>query len=567
MSSTTATTADAATATCSTANNTTTSSEAFQTLIQKWSTVAHLEKVSGLLNYDQMVHMPHAAGPERGAQMAALAAILHEKSTDPALLPLLEQAKQDLIRREEDTAADDDDNKDANKDALRLLELEYKEFVQNARVSTELASQKAALKAAAHAAWAQAREQADFAVFEPYLQQCFDLVQQEALAKLGDNPEQVAPYTHLLDQYEMGMAPERLNAVFDEIETALVPLIAKIAASSSSPSREPLQVPIRMETQKELSRQIVTQLGYKVECGRMDVSVHPFTMSLSPHDVRITSRYKVDDDWHNGLAANIHESGHAMYEQNLPTTKSTAFGGKGKGDGTAQLSIDTALSLGMHESQSLFWERHVGLSRPFWEWATPLVKQAVEQQSKTENSDNPTLFEFTPEQVYRAVNAVRPQCLIRVEADELAYPLHVILRYRLERDVLQGTLAVADIPQRWNAQMKELLGIDSIPSNAVGCLQDIHWSMMAIGYFPTYLVGSATAAQLAHYCRRDLPHFHDLVAQGNFAPIREWLTHKVHRHGKRYKSLDALLQGELGEPLNPQYFIEYLTNKYTELYP
>lgn len=226
-----------------------------------------------------------------------------------------------------------------------------------------------------------------------------------------------------------------------------------------------------------------------------------------------------------------------MYEQSL---------------GRSALSIDQALSMGMHESQSLFWERHIGLSLPFWKWAIALLKEHLPE------------VDATPEQVYEAINAVS-QTLIRVDADELTYPLHVILRYHIERDVVEGRLDVSDIPERWKKDMKELLQID-VPDDTKGCLQDVHWCQMAIGYFPTYLLGSATAAQLAHFCKQDLPNFDELVSTGTFAPIKAWLTDKVHRHGRRYKSLDDLLEAQVGEKLNPKYFIDYLTDKYTTMY-
>ena len=208
--------------------------------------------------------------------------------------------------------------------------------------------------------------------------------------------------------------------------------------------------------------------------------------------------------------------------------------------------------MGTHESQSLFWERHVGLSKSFWEFATPFLQKEF---------DN---FDYTPEQVYEAVNAVSPS-LIRVEADELTYPLHVILRYKLERDVIEGNLDVSDIPRVWKEEMKSLLDVD-VPSDAKGCLQDVHWSAGAFGYFPTYLIGAATSAQLEHYCREAFPDMDERMERGDFQEMKEWLTDKVHRHGKRYSSLDAMLEDQLGEKLNPKYFIDYLTTKYTDLY-
>lgn len=229
-----------------------------------------------------------------------------------------------------------------------------------------------------------------------------------------------------------------------------------------------------------------------------------------------------------------------MYEQNV---------------GKSNTEVDSFLSMSTHESQSLFWERHIGLSKSFWKWANPLLKKHLALAGQQD---------WTPEQVYGAVNTVSPG-LIRVEADELTYPLHVILRYQLEKQILQGELDLAELPERWNTGMKELLNVD-VPSDAEGCLQDVHWSGLAIGYFPTYLLGAATAAQLAHYCEKDVEDFEGLIERGDFAPIKAWLTDKIHRHGRRYDSLDSLLTDQVGEPLNPAYLIDYLTKKYTELY-
>lgn len=233
---------------------------------------------------------------------------------------------------------------------------------------------------------------------------------------------------------------------------------------------------------------------------------------------------------------------HFRYEQNL---------------GPSELSLDSALSMGVHESQSLFWERHIGKSKSFYEWARPILVQAFHSDGNK--------FEYSAEELYAAVNAVDFNNLIRVEADELTYPLHVILRYNIERDVVEGKLDVADIPARWNADMKTLLGVD-VPDDSKGCLQDIHWSCLAIGYFPTYLLGSMMAAQLAHYCKKDMPDMDDKIKAGEFDEIRKWLTRRVHVHGKRYKSLDDLLLAEVGEKLNAQYFLDYLDEKYRTLY-
>ena len=301
---------------------------------------------------------------------------------------------------------------------------------------------------------------------------------------------------------------------------------------------------LRSPPDRRLNLEVVKALGFP-EGRRVDVSVHPFTTSFGPSDVRITSRFRTDE-WYQGLAGSVHECGHALYESQLRDSG---------------LPIDSALSMGVHESQSLFWERHVGLIRPFWSWCGPKVRDALSLAAGDE-------------ELYGAVNSVS-RGLIRVEADELTYPMHVILRYRLEAKLLRGELQVSDLPSEWRRGMEELLGVagDSY-GDSEGCLQDVHWSGLAVGYFPTYLLGAMMAAQLDHYLRKDDAFaaaqdgrsVDELIAAGDFAPFKEWLKEKVHDHGKLHGSMDELLTHSFGEPLNPEYFISYLTDKYTALY-
>jgi carboxypeptidase Taq len=476
-----------------------------------------------------MVFMPSGAAGERGKQSAALATVIHEKSTDPKLGVLLQAAH--------------DESKSATTPwtlhQIRNLQLAQKEYLQNTCIPTELAARKAKLSSEAYATWAKAREQDDFSVFADVLGRCIDTALEVAHCHRQADPSQAGSsiYATMLDKFETGMDPARIDAIFAEIKAALVPLIDRVLGpDSQAPSKEPLQgEKITLEAKKELCEQLVKAIGFDTDRGRIDVSVHPFTSSMNPLDVRITSRFR-SDEWHNGLAGSLHEGGHAIYEQNLAT---------------AGEPINEALSMGLHESQSLFWERHVALSRAFWKYATPLVNEKFG-------------MDYSAEDYYGAVNAAS-KSFIRVEADELTYPLHVILRYEIERDFIGGDLKAADIPARWNKDFNESFGLD-VPSDAKGCLQDIHWSMMAYGYFPTYLLGAATSAQLEHYCRLDIPDFDEKVAKGEFAEIKAWLTEKVHKHGKFYKSVDDHLDAQLGEKLDPKYYIKYLTDKYTELY-
>ena len=502
-------------------------SSSYKDLLSRLKAVTQLKRVSSVLSYDQQVFMPHAdeASAARGAQMAALAGVIHEKATDKVIRSLLDSADADLAKFDGDIT-----------DEKRILELTREDYEKNERIPAELETRKAELGARAHSTWVKARTANDFSMFESTLEECFDTAKEVADAQRGENKD-VPLYTQMLDDYERGMPAERIDEIFGKIEDALVPLLSKVLESRDKPSTEALKGSFPIDAQEDLSKKIVTELGFDEDHGRIDVSVHPFTMSMSPSDVRITSRFR-EDEWYQGLAGSVHEGGHAIYEQNLANSG---------------LDIDNYLSMGCHESQSLFWERHVGLSLPFWKWATPKLKEAFGED-----------FDYTAEEVYGAVNGVVPG-LIRVEADELCYPLHVILRYRLEREVVEGTTSVSQIPEKWNNMMKDMIGVE-VPDDAQGCLQDVHWSALAIGYFPTYLLGSATAAQLAHYCKQDIEQFDSKVEAGEFKEIKAWLTEKVHRHGRRYPSLDALLEDQLGEPLNPKYFIDYLTTKYEDLY-
>mmetsp|Transcript_11453 Transcript_11453/g.17490 ORF Transcript_11453/g.17490 Transcript_11453/m.17490 type:complete len:580 (+) Transcript_11453:78-1817(+) len=514
-------------------------SKSYNDLLVRLREITHLNHASAVLNYDRQVFMPQSDRPQssRGKQLAVLATIAHQKSTDPIIGKLIEEATADL----NELLKTSSDNNEELLTAKRILELEKDAYTKSTCIPDELAARKASLEASANHEWVKARQSNDFASFAPALKDCFDTAKEMASLQRGDETEDVSLYSQMLDQFEMGMASSRIDELFDQVQSALVPFIAKIRASEDAPSLEALSGKFDIDAQKNACQKIVTAIGFDEGHGRIDVSVHPFTMSLSGADVRITSRFS-DDEWYQGLMGTIHEGGHAMYEQNL---------------GDSELSLDSALSMGVHESQSLFWERHIGKSKAFYEWAQPILVEAF-------NTDD-NKFEYSAEELYAAVNAVDFNNLIRVEADELTYPLHVILRYNIERDVVAGKLDVNDIPARWNADMKSLLDID-VPDDTKGCLQDIHWSCLAIGYFPTYLLGSMMAAQLAHYCKVAIPDMDDKIKAGEFDEIRSWLTKRVHTHGKRYKSLDDLLLAEVGEELNPQYFLDYLKGKYVPLY-
>lgn len=413
-----------------------TAASPYKDLVERLDSITQLGRASAVLGYDQLVFMPSQASTERGKQMAALATVIHEKRTDPKILDLLEAASAlpDVVN---------------DKDAQRLIEIERKAFIENQRIPTGLAAKAASLQASAYSDWVSAKEKDDFSLFVPTLKECFDTAIALADAKRGnDKKGTVTLYDQMLDEFEVGMPQSRIDDIFAQVQDKLVPLIARVLGPDATPpSAKALEGTFDVTKQQELSEKLVRAIGFDSNKGRIDVSVHPFTSSMSSVDVRITSRFR-DDEWYQGLAGTLHEGGHAIYEQNI---------------NPSALSIDSALSMGTHESQSLFWERHIGLSKPFWKFAMPYLKEAFPDQ----------FADVTDEEVYGSVNSVS-QSLIRVEADELTYPLHVVLRYNIEKEVIAGRLDVADISDRWNQDMKKLLNVD-VPSDAKGALQDVHW--------------------------------------------------------------------------------------------
>lgn len=518
--------------TISTLVDETRSTTAYNELVEYLQGITHLSRASAVLGYDQMVFMPQtdAASKARGQQSAALAEVIHEKSIDPKLGQLLARSASPPLT--------------LDKEQTRVVALAKKAYEKKINIPTSLASKSASLSAESYQTWTNARAASDFSLFQDVLGQGIDVAKKVASVTqtAEDKAVDKSLYATMLDEYEVGMDPVRIDDIFADIKDALVPLIAKVMGPDATAlDTSLLQGKFDVPSQEALSKEIVRAMGFDDMNGRIDVSVHPFSAGISKHDVRITSRFSTDE-WYQGLAGSIHEAGHAMYEQNV---------------GDSGLPIDDPLSMGMHESQSLFWERHVGLSKAFWEYATPLVKKHL-------NIDTTDSKLSSSKDFYAAVNAAH-RSLIRVEADELTYPLHVILRYTIERDFINDRLNVKDIPVRWNKGIKELLDVD-VPNDAQGCLQDVHWSMLAYGYFPTYLIGAATAAQWAHYCQIDIPNFDQQVASGQFTEIKAWMTENVHKHGSRYASLDEHLKAQVGEPLNPKYFIDYLTKKYSDLY-
>jgi len=497
----------------------------YAALCERLREVNALNGVSGLLGWDEQTMMPDGAADLRAKQQAALAGVVYEKETAPELGQLLARLQ---------AAALSDPWQAANvRDAAR-------NYKRKTALSKDLAQREARLSSEGYQAWAKARKSSDFAAFAPVLRQWVDLTKE----KMAAIDASKAPYDVALDAFERGMTSNRLDEIFKVVRDGLVPLLADVRTRGTPPDDSWLKGDFDVDKQAALCKEIAVEMGFNLTHGRLDVSIHPFTGGAGPTDVRMTTRFKANDLM-EGLTGAIHETGHALYEQARPA---------GENDG---MPVSEALSMGVHESQSLLWERCVALSRPFAAYLLPKLQAAF--------PDAPGLQGKTADDLYRAMNAVSLRSLIRVEADELNYPLHIILRYELESSLLRSDISVEDLPRLWNARMQEYLGVT--PDNdAQGVLQDVHWSAGAIGYFPTYSLGAMMAVQLFDAAKKAMPNLEDDIAAGRFAPLREWLRVAIHSKGSLHPTLDELLISATGEPLRPEVFLAFLKRKYGEIY-
>lgn len=411
-----------------------------------------------------------------------------------------------------------------------------KEFDRNKLIPAETYQQFVVLTSQAETIWEEAREKNDFSMFQPYLEKIVDF-QLKFIEFWGNDGKN--KYNTLLDLYEPGMTVEQLDAIFATLREKTVDLVAAIAQSPNKPDTSALTKHFPIADQDAFSRFVLKKIGYDFQAGRMDRSVHPFCTSFNPGDVRITTRFD-ENDFNNALFSCIHEAGHAMYEQNInPELLFTPLC-----DGT---------SMGIHESQSRYWENMVGRSLPFWKGMYSELLSAFPAQFEGVSLDS----------FYRAINEVTPS-FIRTESDEVTYNLHVMIRYEIEKGLINGTLKVADLPTIWNEKMEEYLGVVP-PTDTLGVLQDVHWAGGSFGYFPTYSLGNVYAAQFAHVMQQEIKDYEELIESGDFAPIREWLKEKIHQHGKM-KSPRELVEAITGEGTNANYLVDYLVKKYSDIY-
>ncbi|QKE71913.1 carboxypeptidase M32 [Arthrobacter citreus] len=384
-------------------------------------------------------------------------------------------------------------------------------------------------------AWEDAKNEGNFSKFQPFLEKIVAMKKQ-FIEYWGYKDKK---YDTLLNLYEPGMTTQKLDEVFGEVRESLVPLVAKISKSSVRLQREELSQPISIDIQKEVSEDVLVKLGYNFDSGRLDETVHPFQITLNPGDVRVTTKY-IEDNFMSALFGTIHECGHALYEQNL---SSNLIG----------TPLCEGASMGIHESQSLFFENMIGRSKEFWE--TQYEKLIAKTGDYFKN--------LSVEDFYNAINHSEPS-LIRIEADECTYPLHIMVRYEIEKELFDGELQVKDLPKVWNEKMEEYLGIT--PANdREGVLQDVHWAGGDFGYFPSYALGAMYAAQFKRKMKQELTDFDHILKSGEIHQIVNWLTRNIHQYGK-LKEPKEILVDVTGEDLNVKYFIEYLEEKYSELY-
>ncbi len=503
---------------------------AYGSLTEQVAQISDILNAISILTWDARTQMPPGGAETRGQQIATLSSLAHERLTGDPLSDALVSAEGEVSA--EDTVR------------LRVVQSVREAVDLFGRIPPTLTAELAGLKTVSQGVWQEARRQADFSLFAPYLERMVALNRQLAEA-IGYTEH---PYDALLLQYEPGMTASNLQGLFGDLKAGVLPLLEAVRASSTEPRWDFLTRDFPEEKQRAFNLHLAEGFGYDLSRGRLDTSAHPFEISFTRQDVRITTRY--DRRYlPMSLFGTLHEVGHALYEQGVaPELTRTAL----TSDFLGLYAVGGA-SYGTHESQSRLWENLVGRSRTFWRRHFSELQGTFPEQ----------LGDVDAETFYRAVNRVSPS-LIRVEADEVTYNLHIMLRAELELALLEGTLKVSDLPEAWNAKYEEYLGLTP-PDAATGVLQDIHWSAGLFGSFPTYTVGNVMASQFFGAATLQVPGLTGALAEGDYAPLRAWLTEHIYRHGRTYLPQE-LLEHATGEKLNVAPYLTYLNEKYGDLY-
>ena len=496
---------------------------AYRELADRFKEYRLLDSIGSIVGWDQHTYMPPKGANHRAEQMGYLAKLGHEKLTSPRIGELLGQVEGSSLVKTADSV-----------EAVNVRDIR-RTYDRAVKMPAKLVEEIAKTVSQAQNVWAEARKNDHFPSFAPWLDKIVTLKREEAKA-VGYKE---SPYDALLDEYEPGATAAEITRVFAELRAELVPLVAAIAGSSKKPRKDILTREYAVDRQHIFGQAAAAAIGFDFQAGRLDTTVLPFCSGIGPGDCRLTTRYH-PRELNQGLFGILHEAGHGIYEQGLdPTHFGTPMG--------------SAASLGIHESQSRLWENQVGRSRPFWEHFLPRLKQTFPG----------TLDDVSLDEFLFAANNVE-KSFIRVAADEATYNMHIILRFEMEQALIKGDLKPIDVPGAWNEKFRKMLDLTP-PSDAQGCLQDIHWSMGGLGYFPTYTLGNLYAAQFMQQARKDLGDLDDEFRRGHFERLKGWLNDKLHRQGQRYRA-NELCRRVTGQLLGHQALIAYLRKKYEPLY-
>jgi carboxypeptidase Taq len=487
------------------------------------SRIHDLNKISWVLGWDQRTMMPAGGAAVRAEQLATLSRMAHDLFIAPETESLLTTAEAEAAPLDPDS------------DEARLVRLLRRDYEKEVKVPGELRAALTRTAANANAVWVKARQTSDYASFRPHLDRMLELKLQlvEHLREPGQ-----AIYDVLLDDYEHGITAAEITATFDAVKAGLVPMIATTRDAALSDAAVRGDFP--PDQQRALCLNVLEAVGFTPDAWRLDPTVHPFASNSARDDIRITTKY-VPDHLNPAFFGTLHEFGHGLYEHQISAA-------------LERTPLCRGASLGWHESQSRLWENMVGRSRAFSRWVMPKLRRHFRKHFQG----------MEAETFYRAVNRVTPS-LIRIEADEVTYSLHIIVRFELEQALVNGELSTADLPAAWNQKMQAYLGVE-VPNDSQGVLQDVHWSSGYLGYFPTYALGSILAADLWERLCRDIPDVDQRIARGRFTEIREWLRARIHQHGRKFTPRE-LLQRVIGrDTYDVEPFLRYVGAKFGELY-
>ncbi|WP_432797168.1 carboxypeptidase M32 [Poriferisphaera sp. WC338] len=500
---------------------------AYQQLTSHWVDLSVLASTASVLSWDQEVMMPKMAASHRAKQLAQLSGMVHGRMTD-------ERVGDWLAACEVDDGLMGDP---LSEFAVNVRELRHK-YDLATKLPAELVTELTEVASMAQGVWAKARQEQNFNMFKDDLERVLNLLREKAKC-FGWDEKNGEAWDALAEEYEPGCRAKDVERVFEPLRDQLVRLLGKIKASGYHPDGKLNKLEIREDKQYAFVKEVVDTLGFNFEGGRLDRSAHPFCSGGGPRDARMTTRFHKDMIG-DALGSTMHEAGHGMYDQGM---REDMWG----------LPMGDYVSLGIHESQSRMWENLVGRSKAFWQWCLPVLKKHIgEAVSSIHELD-----------CYESVNRVEAS-LIRVEADEVTYNLHIMIRFELERAMVSGALDVADLPDAWNEKYRDYLGVN-VPHDGVGCLQDVHWSCGAMGYFPTYTLGNLYASQFFEAAEREVGDLGAKFAAGEFDMLLNWLREKIHRQGMRYRAAD-LCEVVTGERLSAEPLMRHLESKFGEVY-